>query len=185
MARDGAGISSLDQGIFGSHPARSMSLKAKLAIALLLLSALALVLGALVLPWWTGAIEGGSFTIDLRHMTMCLHNHCGSPKALSAADASATPWAKVGIATMAASLMAALLSTGVAMRLMLGKPTKTLPWLAGIVALFAGLLGIIFVWAHPDFGDWTPSYGMASTFAGALGAAAVSIVGGMIIKPKS
>jgi hypothetical protein len=162
-----------------------MSLKAKFAVAMLLLSALGLVLGALVLPWWTGVIEGGSFQIDLRHMTMCLHNHCGSPKALSAADASAAPWAKVGIATMAASLMAALLAAGVAMRMMLSKEPKTLPWVAGILALFAGLLGAIFTWAHPDFGDWTPSYGMACTLAGALGAATMSIFAGTMAKPKA
>lgn len=151
---------------------------------MLLLSALALVLGALVFPWWTGLVEGGSFQIDLRNMTMCLHNHCGSPKALAAADAAAAPWAKVGIATMAASLMAALLAAGVAMRMLLSKAHGTLPWVAGVLALFAGFLGIIFIWSHPDFGKWTPSYGMACTLAGAFGAATMSIFVGLISKPK-
>ncbi len=162
-----------------------MSLKAKIAIALLLLSALALVLGAVVLPWWTGIVEGGSFRIDLRHMTMCIHNNCGSPKALSASDAAAAPWAKVGIVTLAASLMAALLTTAVAMQMMMKKAPGTLTWVTGVLALFAGLLGVIFVWAHPDFGDWTPSYGMACTLGGAFGASTMSIFGGVIAKSKS
>ncbi len=156
-----------------------MSGKSKTIVVVLVLAALALVLGALVLPWWTGVIEGGSFEINLRNMTMCLKNHCGSPKSLSAADAAATPWAKVGIATMAASLVAAVLAISLALQTIRGHRLGVWPWIAGVLAAFSGLLGILFTAFHPEFGDWTQSYGMASTFAGALAAAAMSIVCGM------
>ncbi|MCP4448924.1 MAG: hypothetical protein GY811_26865 [Myxococcales bacterium] len=153
-----------------------MTPKTKTSIALLLLSALGLVLGALVLPWWTGLVSGGSFEIDLRNMTMCIHDACGEPKALAASDASAAPWAKVGIATLASSLVATLLVLELAVRLMMATTLGVLPWLTGVLAFFAGLLGAIFIWAHPDFGEWTPSFGMACTLAGSMGAAIASIV---------
>lgn len=152
-----------------------MSAKSKIAIALLLVSAVGLVLGAFFLPWWTGLVGDGSFEIDLRHMTMCLHNTCGEPKALGDSDASAAPWAKIGIATLASSLVAAVLAVGVAVRLMLGSKLGVLPWVASVLAIFSGLLGAIFIWAHPSFGEWTPGFGMAATLAGSFGAAIASI----------
>ncbi len=152
-----------------------MTIKVKIAIALLLLSAVGLVVGALFLPWWTGLVGEGTFEINLRHMTMCLHNSCGEPKALAASDASATPWAKVGIATLASSLVAALLAVGVAVRLARGRTLGVLPWVAGVLAFFTGLLAVIFVWAHPNFGEWTPGFGMAASLAGAFGATVSSI----------
>ncbi len=162
-----------------------MSGKSKVIVVVLVLAALALVLGAVVFPWWTGVLEGGHFEIDLRNMTMCINKHCGSPKALAASDASAAPWAKVGIATMAASFVAAVLAAGVAMRISLGGRLGVLPWLAGVLAGFTGVLGILFASFHPEFGDWTPSYGMACTFAGALAAAAMSVIAGVSARSKA
>jgi len=152
-----------------------MSLKIKLAIAFLLVAIAGLIAGALILPWWTGGIATGSFEVDLRHMTLCIEGVCHHPKALSATDPNATPWARMGIATVATSLVAVVLLLVVVFRLVTNKAPGTIGWLASIMAIFTGVLGATFVYAHPDFGDWTPSFGMACTLASSI-VAAISIL---------
>ncbi len=155
-----------------------MAKKHIVVASVLVLAALALALGALIFPWWTGETGAGRFEIDLRNMTMCFNNQCGSPKPLSGAGESAAPWAKVGIATLAASLVAAAIALAVALRLFRRTRVGVMAWLAGVLAAFAGVLAGLFVAFHPDFGDWTPSYGMACVFGGALAVVAMSIVAG-------
>lgn len=153
-----------------------MTTKAKIAVALLALGAVGLMLGALALPWWTGQLGEGSFEINLRHMTMCLRGVCGEPKPLGIADASAAPWAKIGLATLASSIVAAALAILVAVKLATASRLGVIAWVASVVAVFAGLLGGIFIWAHPSFGDWTPGFGMAACLVGAFVTAVAAVL---------
>lgn len=135
-----------------------------------------LLCGALILPWWAGPLEGGSFEIDLRGMTMCLDAVCGGKKPLSVADASGVAWAKIGTSTFAASLVAAALLMLCIGQTIRGAKRGTLHWIAGLMVFFTGVLALLFVWLRPDFGEWTPSYGLACALAGSLvGIAAVSM----------
>jgi hypothetical protein len=92
------------------------------------------------------------------------------------ADPSAALWAKVGTSIFAASLVASLLMAACIWTSLRGQGRSTLHWLTGAIVLFTGVLALLFVWLRPDFGEWVPSYGMASTLAGSfLGAIAVSV----------
>ena len=141
------------------------------ATILLAASAVMLLCGALLLPWWAGQLPRGSFEIDLRGMSMCIDSLCGATKPLSVADASAVAWAKLGTSTFAASLVAALLIVLCIGKTIRGARQSTLHWLAGAMTMFTGALALLFVWLRPEFGDWTPSYGMACMLAGSLGGA--------------
>lgn len=152
-----------------------MTIKRATTTIFLVVSTLMLLCGALLLPWWSGELERGSYSIDLRGMTMCLDSICAH-KPLSVADPSAAFWAKLGIGTFAASLVASLLMVACLWKSVSGFGRSTLYWIAGAMMMFTGVLGLLFVWIRPEFGEWAPSYGMASTLAGAfLGAIAVSV----------
>ncbi len=153
-----------------------MPLKAKLAFAFLLLSVLGLVLGALLLPWWTGETASGSFAIYSRYMEMCSNEVCAQ-KSLAAAGASATPWAKMGTAMMATSLVAVGLLGICAVSIARRRALGMVAWVAAAFAFFAGVLGLAFAWAHPEFGAWTPAWGMACTLAGSVVGAVAAGVG--------
>jgi hypothetical protein len=152
-----------------------MSIKRIATLVFLMASASMLLLGALVLPWWDGELAGGSFQVDLRSMQICLKSICGDPKPLSIADASGAGWAKLGISAFAASLVAALLLVGCVWKTLRRRPKSTFHWIAGVMAFFAGLLGLLFIWLRPEFGHWNASYGLACSMAGAIvGAIAAS-----------
>lgn len=153
-----------------------MTAKRKLVVMLSLLSSLLLLLGALVLPWWTGQLDNGDFEVNLRGMEMCLRGVCGESKALSMVGEDAKGWSRVGVSTFAVSLVAAWVLVLSAIQAVRHRDRgSVVHWLAGSLALFSGLLSLLFVWLHPDFGTWSPSYGMASALAGSfLGAMAAS-----------
>jgi hypothetical protein len=152
-----------------------MSIKRIATLVFLMASASMLLLGALLLPWWEGELAVGSFQIDLRGMQMCVEQVCGAPKPLSMADGSAGGWAKIGISVFAASLVAALLLMGCIWKTILRRPKSTYHWIAGVMAFFAGVLGLLFIWLRPEFGHWNASYGLACSMAGAIvGAIAAS-----------
>ena len=152
-----------------------MSIKRISTLVFLMASAAMLLLGALLLPWWEGELPVGSFQIDLRSMQMCVEEVCRDPKPLSMADASGEGWAKIGISAFAASLVAALLLMGCVWKTILRRPKSTFHWIAGVMAFFAGVLGLLFIWLRPEFGHWNPSYGLACCLAGAIvGAIAAS-----------
>ncbi len=150
--------------------------KAKLALVFLLLSVLGLVLGAVILPWWSGNTGGGTFAIYSRYMVMCMDGICGQ-KPLAAAGASATPWAKMGTAMMATSLVAAGLLGICFVFIVLRRTLGLLAWVTASLSFFAGVLGLAFAWAHPEFGTWTPAWGMACTLAGSVVGAVAAGVG--------
>ncbi len=153
-----------------------MPAKQKIVLVLTLASSLLLLLAALLLPWWTGALETGSFRIDPRSMSMCLGGVCRGSKALSQVGEDAAGWSRLGSSVFAASLVASATLMLSALRTFKSAGQRSsVHWLAGLVSTFAGLLSLLFVWLHPDFGDWTPSYGMACALAGAfVGALAAS-----------
>lgn len=152
-----------------------MSIKRIATLVFLVASAGMLLAGALLFPWWEGQLETGSFQIDLRGMRMCLEQVCGDAKPLSLADSSGVAWAKFGTATFAASLVAALLLMGCVWKTVRRKPKSTFHWLAGIMAFFTGVSALLFMWLRPDFGHWTPTYGLACALAGSIvGAVAAS-----------
>jgi hypothetical protein len=152
-----------------------MTIKRTTTMVFLVASTLMLLCGALLLPWWAGQLERGSYEIDLRGMTMCLDSIC-SHKPLSVADPSAAFWAKLGTGTFAASLVASALMLACIGNSLRGGGRSTLHWLAGAMMFFTGVLALLFVWLRPEFGAWTPGYGMASTLGGSfLGAIAVSV----------
>lgn len=152
-----------------------MSIKRIATIVFLIASAAMLAAAALVFPWWEGQLAGGSFEIDLRGMRMCADGQCGEAKALSLADSSGVAWAKVGISTFAASLVAASLLMVCIWKTVLRRPSSTFFWIAGALSFFAGVLALLFMVLRPDFGEWTPSYGLACGLAGAIvGAIAAS-----------
>lgn len=154
-----------------------MSGTRQIVIALLLLSSAFLLLGALVLPWWTGVFDQGSFRVDTREMEMCLRGLCGKTKALSVMGQEAHIWSRVGASVFAASLVASITLVLSALQGFRNRVSGSIVhWLAGSLAFFCGLLGILFIWLRPDEGSWTASYGMASTLAGAsMGAIAASV----------
>jgi hypothetical protein len=150
-----------------------MSIKRIATLVFLMASAGMLLLGALLLPWWEGELPFGSFQIDLRGMQMCIDQVCGEPKPHSVA--SGEGWAKIGISVFAASLVSALLLMGCVWKTILRRPKSTYHWIAGVMAFFAGVLGLLFIWLRPEFGHWNASYGLACTMAGAIvGAIAAS-----------
>ncbi len=155
--------------------AGTMSTK-RLATMIFLVAATGLLLaGALLLPWWVGALEQGSFSVDLRGMQVCFEEGCSATKPLSMADSGAEFWAKLGTSVFATSLVAAFLLLGCVWLSFRRRPKSTYQWVAGALALFTGVLALLFVWLRPDFGDWSPSYGLACTLAGSiLGAIAAS-----------
>ena len=145
-----------------------MSIKRIATIVFLIASAGMLTTAALFFPWWEGELAGGGFEIDLRSMRMCLDGHCGRAKALSVADASGVAWAKVGISTFAASLVSASLLIVCVWKTVRSQPSSTIYWIAGSLSFFSGVLALLFIFLRPDFGQWTPSYGVASALAGAI-----------------
>lgn len=153
-----------------------MPLQRAIISVLLVLAAALLLLGALFFPWWTGALESGYFEIDLRGMTMCLAAGCSESKALSAADSGGQVWAKIGTSTFAASLVAAALLVLSAFRTLVGGHRGKLHWITMAMSVFVGVLGLLFVWRHPELGDWSPTYGVACTLAGALIGASVALL---------
>jgi hypothetical protein len=102
-----------------------MSIKRTATIVFSAASAGLLMAGALLLPWWEGALESGSFQIDLRGMRMCVEAGCGAVKPLSIADGSAELWAKVGTSVFAASLVASLLLVGCIWKTIRRRPKST------------------------------------------------------------
>jgi hypothetical protein len=152
-----------------------MTIKRATTTIFLIASTLMLLCGALLLPWWAGQLERGSFEIDLRGMTMCLDSVCAK-KPLSVADSSGVGWAKIGMSAFAASLVAVGLMALCIWKSIRGGKKSTLYWLAGAMVMFTGALALLFVWLRPDFGEWMPGYGLACTFAGSLvGATALSV----------
>ncbi len=162
-----------------------MSIKRIATLVFLMASTAMLLLGALVLPWWEGELAAGSFRIDLRSMQMCAEQVCGEAKPLSIADASGEGWAKFGISAFAASLVAALLLVGCIWKTVMGRPKSSYQWIAGVMALFSGVLGLLFIWLRPDFGQLNPSYGLACAMAGAIvGAIAASASASVAVTEK-
>ncbi len=147
----------------------------KLSIGFLLIAAGCLVAGAF-LPWWTGDLASGRFQIDLRKMTLCFEGLCRD-RALTGADGSAQGWARLGSSVFAASFVSIFLLLVSTVESLKAKQHFVTYWLTGAVAMFTGLLAILFIIANPSSGEWVPSYGLASTIAGSfVGALAISVV---------
>lgn len=143
----------------------------KLSIALSLLSVLLLIAG-LFLPWWTGKLAEGSFSLDLRSMEMCIGGNCYD-RPLSSIG---TGWAQLGSAVLAASIITSCLLLWCTERSLHARFGGVGFWVSGAMSMFTGLLTLVFIFVRPDSDEWIPSYGLACTLvASFLGALATTI----------
>jgi hypothetical protein len=148
--------------------------------ALGLAAGVALLLGGLIMSWWSYPDGDLAVSIGLREARMC--------RAGQAADACSTvslqrltsvdhlSWLRAGTGAYAAAWMAAILSLAVGGLSAARKTSRLLGMTSLVAAASAGTVGLLFVtWVPADLAR-DPGLGMVLYFAGVLLAAASAVL---------
>jgi hypothetical protein len=145
-----------------------------------LAAGVSLLLGSMVMSWWSYADAGLTVSIGLREAQMCRDDQgadaCKAVPLQRLSSSGRVDWLRAGTGSYAAGWMAAILSLAMAGMAAAGKrsplPTKT----ALVAAASAAVVGGLFlVWVPADLAR-QPALGMALYFAGAALAAACAIL---------
>jgi hypothetical protein len=123
------------------------------AAAASLAAALALIAGALATSFWRGGDGDTHYQVGLVRASICIGSACHDG-GLSLFGAATATWAKLGAATLAAGMLAALAHLVAALQLV--RPVLPAwayrPRLAGGLSLLAMSIGAVFAISQPDLG---------------------------------
>jgi hypothetical protein len=143
--------------------------------ALGLAAGVALLLGGLIMSWWSYADGDMSVSIGLREARMCRAGQaadaCSAVSLQRLTSVENLAWLRAGTGAYAAAWMAAILSLATAGMAAARKGSRLLAGTALVAAASAGTVGLLFVtWVPADLGK-APGAGMVLYFAGVLLAA--------------
>jgi hypothetical protein len=139
-----------------------------------------LLLGGLVMSWWSYADGGLTVSIGLREAQMCRADQaadaCTTVTLQRLSSSDSVDWLRAGTGSYAAAWMAAILSLAMAGMATAGKRSLLLTRTTLVAAASAAVAGGLFlVWVPADLAR-QPDLGMALYFAGAVLAAVCGIL---------
>jgi hypothetical protein len=144
-----------------------------------LAAGIALLLGGLVMSWWSYTDGGLNVSIGLREAHMCRGqgtDACSTVALQRLTSSSDLGWLRAGSGAFAASWMAAILSLAMAGLAAAGKRSQFLTRTTLVAAACAVVVGLMFViWVPADLARGA-GLGMILYFAGAVLAAACAIL---------
>ena len=145
-----------------------------------LVAGVSLLLGGLVMSWWSYADGGLTVSIGLREAQMCRADQgadaCTAVALQRLSSSDSVDWLRAGTGSYAAAWMAAILSLAMAGMAAAGKRSPLLTRTMLVAAASAAVVGGLFlVWVPADLAR-QPDVGMALYFAGAVLAAACAIL---------
>lgn len=145
-----------------------------------LAAGIALLLGGLVMSWWSYTDGDLAVSIGLREAHMCRGqgaDACTSVSLQRLSSSGETGWLRAGAGSYAAAWMAAILSLAMAGMGAAGKRSQLLGRTTLVAAVSAAVVGALFLsWVPADVAR-RPAPGMALYFAGATLAGACAILG--------
>lgn len=145
-----------------------------------LAAGVSLLLGGLILSWWSYADGELTVSIGLREAQMCRGDQaadaCKTVPLQRLSSAGSGDWLRAGTGSYAAAWIAAILSLAMAGMAAAGKRSLLLTRTTLVAAACAGVVGGLFlVWVPADVAR-QPAAGMMLYFAGAALAAACGIL---------
>jgi hypothetical protein len=144
-----------------------------------LVAAAMLVFGAASRSWWTGSADAMDYGVGPRGFEICMRGSC-TARGLSDLGEKDRSWERIGMATFAAGIGAAVLLAIAAVAGFRGRGRLASRVAAGST-LFASALGVAFVFLFPDgfagAGGVSPGPGMVVyLLGGALGTGAAAVL---------
>jgi hypothetical protein len=145
-----------------------------------LAAGVSLLLGSMVMSWWSYADDGLTVSIGLHEAQMCRDDQgedaCKAVPLQRLSSSGSVDWLRAGTGSYAAAWMAAILSLAMAGMAAAGKRSSLLIRTALVAAASAAVVGGLFlVWVPADLARQA-DLGMALYFVGAALAAACAIL---------
>lgn len=150
--------------------------------ALALLAAIMLLLGGLVVGWWSqeDRLADGTGTLQtvvgLREARLCRDGTCAAVSLDRLGGARELAWMRAGSGAYAAAWIAAVLCLALAGMAAAGTSSRLLRRTALVATLSAGVVGALFVCWAPPYASGSPGPGLWLYAAGVLAALAAILL---------
>ena len=145
--------------------------------ALGLIACASLLLGGLLMGWWSQEDEGLRTFVGLRHAQLCRDGVCTSVALQKLGGMRDLGWIRAGLGAYAAAWIGGVLCLALAAAAAAGKAASPLLARTTLVAVAsAALVGIVFLVQAPAYVSGAPGPGMGLYFGGTLLGVATAVL---------